>query len=532
MKSRKILIFFFIALFAITFVISGTFYFFQNEKAKTLNQIIKTSRANSVQLIAEKVYEDLLIQNEIEANRKLNLMIDSGIIQKFKFGKEISTRDASHFDYCEQIYFDKHSRKTPWGKLCLDFTDKYKSKSNFNFSTISFAILFLICFILLLTIAAMRFIFNANTTLNTGIFEIISNNKKPATSSLWFPVLNELKKLVDLQKETEEKLFNQQVNQEKIKLATAVAHDIRSPLAALKSIAELNKKNISHYELLEKSIERINEIAENLLDKKTDSYLELRAHSVVEFVSQIIEEKKLENYGKLDIKLLVNNTENAFFDPPNFKRILSNLINNSIEASSNIPCISISVSQYQKRVEIILTDKGSGIPENVIAQLGKVQISSKENGHGIGFKHAVDMLKKWKGDLKIISSSKFGTQIKIELEAETLLVSSQIIQNKTTTILIDDDELTRTTWEMKAKKNNIELKTFKDIFSFKTELDTFSKDAIIYIDSELGEIKGETFALELNQLGFSNISIASGHPPERFAEYTFLRSVISKKAPF
>lgn len=85
---------------------------------------------------------------------------------------------------------------------------------------------------------------------------------------------------------------------------------------------------------------------------------------------------------------------------------------------------------------------------------------------------------------------------------------------------------------MKAKRNNVDLKTYSDIASFKANIESINKDDVIYIDSELGEIKGEELATELNALGFTNLSIASGHPPERFVEYTFLRSVICKKAPF
>jgi len=85
---------------------------------------------------------------------------------------------------------------------------------------------------------------------------------------------------------------------------------------------------------------------------------------------------------------------------------------------------------------------------------------------------------------------------------------------------------------MKAKKSNVAFKSYKDIDSFKADLTNISKEDILYIDSELGVEKGETLALELHNLGFKNISMASGHPPERFVEYKFLRSVISKKAPF
>jgi hypothetical protein len=49
---------------------------------------------------------------------------------------------------------------------------------------------------------------------------------------------------------------------------------------------------------------------------------------------------------------------------------------------------------------------------------------------------------------------------------------------------------------------------------------------------EGGNAKGEDVASALNQKGFHNISITSGHPAERFKKFKFLRSVISKSVPF
>jgi hypothetical protein len=88
------------------------------------------------------------------------------------------------------------------------------------------------------------------------------------------------------------------------------------------------------------------------------------------------------------------------------------------------------------------------------------------------------------------------------------------------------------TWESKAKKKGISLQAFSSPESFYEIKNTIPKDSIIYIDSELGTVKGEDVALELHREGYLNISITSGHPPEKFKDFSFLQSVISKTAPF
>lgn len=323
-------------------------------------------------------------------------------------------------------------------------------------------------------------------------------------------------------------------------LSRRMFHDIRSPLSALNTIAE-NFENTDHSRelvILQSSIKRINEITNSLLDqtKKTNSIQEPQYQPIVQTIEEIINEKKQEFSSTAAIRFTSYKTANALFVSTDLKRILSNLINNAIEASKGTKAeVQVSVSQNNDTIQIILKDNGSGIPEKILKQLGNAEVSSKNNGNGLGFKTALELLKEWQGDLTVLATGKNGTTICVELKAESVLQVEEAAEVKSLvaqTILIDDDELTRTTWAMKAKKSNVAFKSYKDIDSFKADLTNISKEDILYIDSELGVEKGETLALELHNLGFKNISMASGHPPERFVEYKFLRSVISKKAPF
>lgn len=99
-------------------------------------------------------------------------------------------------------------------------------------------------------------------------------------------------------------------------------------------------------------------------------------------------------------------------------------------------------------------------------------------------------------------------------------------------VLLDDDALTHMTWEMAAQEHGVELQAFTDPADFLSHLDKFSKDIPLYIDSDLGEnIKGENIAAELKEKGFTNICLATAHPPEKFAHLPWLK-VITKEPPW
>jgi signal transduction histidine kinase len=101
-------------------------------------------------------------------------------------------------------------------------------------------------------------------------------------------------------------------------------------------------------------------------------------------------------------------------------------------------------------------------------------------------------------------------------------------------INIEDDDLLRVVWENKAKKLNVKLLTlnhtsrFED---FKSMID--KKNTLIYIDSNLSDndLKGEEFAIILNNEGFKNLHICSGYEKERFLNYPWLKYA-GKKIPF
>ncbi len=99
-------------------------------------------------------------------------------------------------------------------------------------------------------------------------------------------------------------------------------------------------------------------------------------------------------------------------------------------------------------------------------------------------------------------------------------------------VLLDDDALTHMTWEMAAQEHGVELQAFSNPVEFLSNLGNFPKNIPLYIDSDLGEnLKGENIAAELKEKGFTNICLATAHPPEKFAHLPWLK-VITKEPPW
>lgn len=381
-------------------------------------------------------------------------------------------------------------------------------------------------------------------------FQFISNNPTLFDLALWgFRILGILailgimmamkylaeRKLIAYQAEVE-------VAQKVQKIAMQVSHDIRSPLVSLKMALDELEISKDQNSVIQSSIQRINDIANNLLSSdKIESELSINDfEKLAPIVASVILEKKMQFKDQVHIEIIseIDMTLNHYskINSVELKRVLSNLINNSIEAFKNPGKIVISLNSTNTHQQIIIQDNGSGIPQMVLSKLGEQRISYGKaetgvgSGSGLGFFHAKTTIESFAGTLKIDSIEDQGTTVTISLPIAELDESPGFYEY----VYIDDDKLLRIAWNKKAVAKKVKLLTLESTSEFhlhETKID--KKHTRIYIDSDLGEglIRGEDFARTLHDLGYEKINIASGHDARNFVHYDWL-SFKGKDCPF
>ena len=226
-----------------------------------------------------------------------------------------------------------------------------------------------------------------------------------------------------------------------VEISKQVAHDIRSPLSTLKLILSSSKDlPDKKRDIVESVISQIDDIAENLLLKTKNTsansniqkislpttMLSLNAETPIHFIepiiSSFIREKCIQFNENIQFKsdIRLDGTPAIAIDPNELKRILSNLITNSVEA---IYCDTIEIilglREYPDSIHLFIKDNGKGIPKSILTILGREQISyGKENtksGNGIGVFYAKQTIEKFNGTLSISSKENAGTVVDIIL---------------------------------------------------------------------------------------------------------------------
>ena len=192
-----------------------------------------------------------------------------------------------------------------------------------------------------------------------------------------------------------------------ITLTAQVAHDIRSPLAALDSITkDIAKLPEEKRIIIRSAMGRIRDIANNLIEKNrqlpkgastsiepADNYL------LSSLIDPIITEKHFQFRSKTDIEIIAQLDRASYglfakIQPIEFRRLMSNLINNAVEAMTtgargeriearDKKTVEVFVRGKEDKVIIEIKDNGKGIAPEILKKLGqKGETHGKEGGSG------------------------------------------------------------------------------------------------------------------------------------------------------
>lgn len=292
-------------------------------------------------------------------------------------------------------------------------------------------------------------------------------------------------------------------------VSTQVAHDIRSPLAALdvasRDIAQLPEERRI---LLRSAISRIHDIANDLLEKhRGASFSEPpgTAHLLSGLIAPVVTEKRLQfrSRGSVAIHDQLDAESYGLFamvQAGEFKRVLSNLINNSVEALGNSAGeVKVGLTGRPGWIEVTVVDDGPGIPPEVLAKVGERGVSrGKPTGTGLGLYSARALCESHGGRLEIASGAGRGTKVALILPAAAPLnwfAAELVVPAGAAVVVLDDDPTIHGVWRSRFEglraerpERRIEMVTFSSIEPLKNWIaqnPEASRRALYLLDYEL-----------------------------------------------
>jgi anti-sigma regulatory factor (Ser/Thr protein kinase) len=256
--------------------------------------------------------------------------------------------------------------------------------------------------------------------------------------------------------------------QEIANISAQVAHDIRSPLAALQILTEQQLIELPESKriLLRDAVHQIRDITNNLdknsikNEKTVTQVAVLLEHVLSErraaFSSKpitFVEHIPLDSYG-----LFMNVT------PSEIKRVITNIINNAVEAmSATGGIVNLYLKASGNNLIIEIADNGAGIPKATLDALFKRGFTTKETGSGLGLFHARETLKKLGGDIHMSSEVGKGTSVSLSIpqcDVPEWFIDTLTIPDHSLLICVDDSVSIWNVWQdrFKAMTHDIDLR--------------------------------------------------------------------------
>jgi len=208
------------------------------------------------------------------------------------------------------------------------------------------------------------------------------------------------------------------------KLATTIAHEVRNPLASIKTgvqVVEENLKDEEQAKILRNviaEIDRLNRVASDLLGfaRPVPTRSENAAvHEIVERVRNIVDRQAAKHDIRVSAEIDPGLTIRV--DPNQMQQVLMNLVLNAIHAMPRGGELTFRAHLHDHRIVIDVSDTGEGMAPDTIERVMRPFVSSRHDGTGIGLSVSHQLVERNQGRMEIRSTPRQGTTVSLSFPA-------------------------------------------------------------------------------------------------------------------
>ncbi len=215
---------------------------------------------------------------------------------------------------------------------------------------------------------------------------------------------------------TEQRKFEQQmVESEKWavlgRLAASVAHEIRNPLVAIRSLVEIIGENVSgdlkeHVGVILGEVFRLNRVVAELLSLVRPETAQMEYAQINDVINELLLLVKHEAArNNITIHTSIANEEyRILLDKEKIKQAFLNIILNGIQAVGEGGEIEIILAKKESMVEVRFCNNGPQIPQDLFEKVFEPFFTTKSTGTGLGLAITRKIAQLHGGSIDIVSS--------------------------------------------------------------------------------------------------------------------------------
>jgi len=174
-------------------------------------------------------------------------------------------------------------------------------------------------------------------------------------------------------------------------MAASLAHEVRNPLTTVQGYLQLmgSRPEFQSFKdqffMLLNELDRTNGIITEYLSLSKDKLLDIKRRSLNDIVlalHALIQADAV--VSKVEVRLKLAKIPELFLDDKEIKQLLLNLTRNAIEAMPAGGLLEIETGAGGGEVFLSVRDQGPGMSQEILQNLGKPFITTKEGGTGLG----------------------------------------------------------------------------------------------------------------------------------------------------
>jgi two-component system sensor histidine kinase HydH len=205
-------------------------------------------------------------------------------------------------------------------------------------------------------------------------------------------------------------------------MAAGMAHEVRNPLAAIRSSAQMLRPGLAEREaalagLIVEETDRLNRVVEEILSYARPAPLRFercRFSWLLDAAAELAAPAAAQRRVEIQRRWPEDEPE-VFADPDALRRVFLNLILNAVRASSDSGRVVLKVERLARAVRATVRDFGSGIPPDQLARVCEPFFTTRPGGTGLGLAIARRIVAGHHGRLIIANAPDRGVEAAVEL---------------------------------------------------------------------------------------------------------------------